>query len=128
MAGYSNDKTYWTSDQGIAVISQWKRDGLTNKDVTEKLGIGMSTLYRWMEDSGKLREALKLNREIANSTLENKAVQMALEGNTAMMIFLLKNRMPSKYAEVSTQNLNMNTEALDELKELSKKLIEDETK
>lgn len=110
MARPSVNKDYWTSPDGIAIISQWRRNGCTHEEIARKIEVTTVTLWRWSDASVELCKALKLNKELADTMLENRAMQMAMEGNTAMMIFLLKNRMSGKYAEKTITDLNVNAE------------------
>lgn len=116
------DYSYWKSDEGIGVIGQWKKNGVTNKEICEKIGINESTLYEWQKTIPSLAENLKYTREIANTTLENKAFEMAMAGNTMMMMFLLKNRMSDKYRDRQELSVESTKEAISEIKNLSETL------
>ena len=100
-------KKYALSDDGLMIITQWRRNGLTQQEICDHLGINKITLYRWAKENETLSNALKMTKEFADTELEKKAYAMALEGNTTMMIFLLKNRMSSKYKDVQGVDMNM---------------------
>lgn len=59
------------------------------KVACNKLGVGVSTYYDWLKEPGfasRLHEA----KQEWESVLHAKAMQLALEGNTTMICFLLK--------------------------------------
>lgn len=117
------DNSYWKSEEGVKIIGMWKKNGLTNKEIADKIGIAEQTLYRWAKENVSLYENLKYTRELSNTELENKAYEMALEGNTTMMIFLLKNRISSKYVERQEVALDgIKKEFIDGVSELIKKM------
>lgn len=38
---------YWLSADGLTLLEGWARDGLTDEQLAEKIGIGVRTLYDW---------------------------------------------------------------------------------
>lgn len=89
----------WLEPDGLILLHGWKRDGLTDEQIAMKMGINVSTLYRWKDDHSEICEALKSGAEVADFQVENALYKAALDGNTTAMIFWLKNRMPRKWRD-----------------------------
>ena len=57
----------WEEEGNLERIIGWFRDGLTDELVaTKKMGIGVSTFYKWKSQSKKLKEAVKKGKEPAD--------------------------------------------------------------
>ena len=111
----------WETPEALIRIGGWAKDGLTNEQIAENMGIDVSTLYRWANRSTEICEALKQNKEIADRNVENalyksargyqyteitrerdetgamvvtKEVVKEVKPNTTAQIFWLKNRLP----------------------------------
>lgn len=52
-------------------IEMWGRDGLLEKDIVKKLGIGQSTFETYKQKYPELREALKKGKEVVDYEVEN---------------------------------------------------------
>lgn len=63
--------TYWLTPDGLLLLSAWARDGLTDKNISEKIGISESTFYDWKNKYSEISEALKKNKAIADIEVEN---------------------------------------------------------
>ena len=50
---------YWLTEDGLTLLTGWARDGLTDEQIAEKMGIAVKTLYEWKKRYGKICEALK---------------------------------------------------------------------
>ena len=37
----------WLTDEGLILIEGWARDGLTDEQIAENMGISRTTLYNW---------------------------------------------------------------------------------
>jgi transcriptional regulator with XRE-family HTH domain len=68
----------WLTEEGLNRLQGWKRNGLTDEQIAEKMGIGSTTLYRWMNDYREIREALKTGKEDADMLVENALFQSAM--------------------------------------------------
>ena len=115
---------YWRTSDGLILLEGWARDGLTDEQLAEKIGIAVSTLYDWKNKFLDISEALKKGKEIVDMEVENALLKRALgysytevmteestEGtkrretvkfippDTTAQIFWLKNRRPDKYRD-----------------------------
>lgn len=59
------------TEENLLRIEAWARDGLTDDDIAEKIGISASTLYEWKKKYPKFSEALKKGKEVADILVEN---------------------------------------------------------
>lgn len=105
----------------LILIEGWARDGLTNKEIAIKLGIGETTFYKIINEHSEVSEVLKKGKEVVDYQVENALLQNALNGNTTAQIFWLKNRKPDKWREKAEVE-NNNQEALEKLDEVLKGL------
>ena len=106
-------------DEKIEVIQGWARDGLTDKQIADKMGIHPSTLYEYKKKYPELSESLKkgknvIDRQVENALLkralgyeytevteengvETKKVTKEVKPDTTAQIFWLKNRKPKEW-------------------------------
>lgn len=52
-------------------IAAWCRDGLTDKEIAERLNIGMDSFYRYKNTYSEFSDTLKETKEIADIKVEN---------------------------------------------------------
>lgn len=89
----------WLEPDGLTLLEGWARDGLTDEQLAQKMGVGTTTLYRWKEEYREIREALKKGKEVVDYRVENALLNNALSGDTTAQIFWLKNRRPDKWRD-----------------------------
>ncbi len=70
-------KEYWTSSDGIAVIAQRMRSGLTIQQLADELQTTKPTIYAWSKDSPELFNALHQSKETADAVVENSLYKLA---------------------------------------------------
>ena len=90
---------YWLEEDGQLLLSAWARDGLTDEQIADNMGIAPSTLYDWKKKFPEISETLKKSKEIADIEVENALHGAALNGNVTAMIFWLKNRRPDRWRD-----------------------------
>ena len=112
----------WIKPENLILIQGWKRDGLTDEEIANNIGISRMTLHRWQErekqkhdETGSKRyicDALKIGKQQANFVIENKLFEKARKGNTTAMIFWLKNNWRDKYndSQLSTEERKLTAE------------------
>jgi len=124
--------TEWLTKEGLTKIEGWARDGLTNEQIAQNIGINVDTLYRWKKKYYEFSEALKRGKEVVDRQVENALLKTALgydyeeetvtnqgavvttkkhaKPNTTAQIFWLKNRKPDVWRdkqEVEQTNRNI---------------------
>lgn len=87
----------WLEPENLLLLQGWKRDGLTDEQIAEKIGITPRTLERWKSKYSQIRQVLKVGKEQANFIIENELFKKAKSGNVTAMIFYLKNNWREKY-------------------------------
>lgn len=126
----------WTKKDAITKLQGWARDGLTDEQLAEKIGITRRTLARWKVDHEEIGEALRKGKEIVDRKVEESLYKRALgyeyeetetiveamadgskkqrikklkrhmPADTTAMIFWLKNRKPNEWRDRYEQNLS----------------------
>lgn len=59
-------------------IEGWARDGLTNKQIAQNVGVAYSTLRDWVKKFPALSESLKKGKEVVDRQVENALLKRAL--------------------------------------------------
>ena len=99
----------------LTLVEGWARDGLTNEQIADNLGIGKTTFYRMIKEHSELLEHLKKGKEVIDYEVENA---------------LLKRALGYKYEEktyesIYNKELDMYTEKL--TKRVTKQVVPDTT-
>lgn len=130
--------TEWITEEGLLKIEGWARDGLTDKQIADNIGIRRPTLYDWKKKYSDISDALKRGKEVIDRQVENALLKRALgyeyvettkeltdlgltvtkqvtkqvAPDTTAQIFWLKNRKPQEWRDKKetevTGNLNVN--------------------
>lgn len=87
----------WLEPENLLLLQGWKRDGLTDEQIAQKIGIAPRTLENWKKQHVQIMQCLKVGKEQANFIIENELFKKAKSGNVTAMIFYLKNNWRDKY-------------------------------
>lgn len=141
----------WVTPERLTLLEGWARSGLTNEQIARNIGVAESTLYNWLRDQPKIKEALKKGKEVIDFEVENALYKSAIgfwaddpDGNPyeyvkpspGAQIFWLKNRKPHMWREKQevqhsgqvNSNVNLSNLSEKELRALAEMEIdEDET-
>ena len=75
---YASKVDYWLSENGLLLLQCWSRDGITQKDIAERIGIKPQNLSKWKEQYPEIEEALSTGKEIVDYKVENALLKSAL--------------------------------------------------
>ena len=113
----------------VETMSAW---GATLKMIAAEMNICERTFRNWREKNPELDAAYKRGREEGSNRLLNTAYKQAMDGNTAVLIFLLKTRLGMSerpVIDMSSAKLNKIIDIIintvkdpDELKEIESKM------
>lgn len=67
----------WLTEDGLLRLQGWARDGLTEVQIAQNIGINVSTLYTWKNKYSEIHDALKGSKEIADRIVENSLYKKA---------------------------------------------------
>ena len=135
----------------LVLIEGWARDGLTDEQISNNLGIHIATFYDYKKKYSEFSESLKKGKEIVDYEVENallkralgyeydeityecgeevKRVRKQVAPDTTAQIFWLKNRKPEQWREKQVIESSNAVEFKNPLEGLStedlKKLIKD---
>lgn len=68
----------WLEPEGLLKLEGWARDGLTDEQIAQKMGITAKTLYEWKKKYGEICESLKKGKEVVDRQVENALLKRAL--------------------------------------------------
>ena len=110
----------WLEDDKLILLEAWARDGLTNEQIANNIGINVKTLYDWKNKHSNISNALKKGKEVVDFEVENALYKSAIGGNVTAQIFWLKNRKPDVWRE--KQELNIKSDPIEDLTPLAELL------
>lgn len=129
---------YWLTPEGLLKIEGWARDGLTDVQIAENMGIRRGTLYDWCKKYSDISDTLKKGKEVVDRQVENALLKRALGykydevtiecgietkrvtkevvPDTTAQIFWLKNRKREVWAD--RQNIELSQPIDDSMREM----------
>ena len=133
----------WLEPEGLLKIEGWARDGLTDEQIADNIGISRSTLNSWKDKYSDISDTLKRGKEVVDRQVENALLKRALGyeymettreyipeldemkttkkvtkqvvPDTTAQIFWLKNRKPDKWSDKQEYEDRTAIEKLDEI-------------
>ena len=68
----------WLEIDNLLLIEAWARNGLTDEQIAQNMGVAYSTLRAWRDKFSALSAALKRGKEIVDVQVENALLKKAL--------------------------------------------------
>ena len=68
----------WLTPEGLLKIEGWARDGLTEEQIAENMGVGYSTLQTYKTKYQDIQDTLKRGKEVVDRQVENALLKRAL--------------------------------------------------
>ena len=68
----------WLEQDKLTLLEGWSRDGLTNEQIANNIGINVKTLYDWKNKESNISNALKKGKEVVDIEVENALLKKAL--------------------------------------------------
>lgn len=144
----------WISEENLLKLGAWARDGLTDKDMANNIGIAQSTFNDWKKKYPEFLETLKKNKEVADIIIENALFKRAtgydtieetieyanedgrrvevkrtskvrhIPADITAQIFWLKNRKTNIWRDKIANEDDQTQKALDDLKDMEIKFVD----
>lgn len=95
------------------------QEGLTDNEIAAKLGIASSTLSCWKNEHPEFSEACRLNKEEADSVVEQSLYQKAIgmkgaNGDVGACRYWLSHRQPAVWREQQETDVIIHTPVTDD--------------
>ena len=68
----------WLETEKLILVEGWARDGLTDVQIAEKIGISKQTFYDWKKKYIDFSDSLKRGKEVVDREVENALLKRAL--------------------------------------------------
>lgn len=115
----------WIGDDKLLTLKGWARDGLTDIEIANNMGISVRTFYNWVKKEVRIMQAIKKGREPLivevedafikecfgywvtetktiekdDGSIETQKTEKYMRPVTASQIFFLKNKKPERWKE-----------------------------
>lgn len=77
--------TEWLQEDKLILLEGWAREGLSDEQIANNMGIATSTFYEWKKKHVEFSEALKKNKEIVDLEVENALLKKSMGYNVPIM-------------------------------------------
>ncbi|BAK94185.1 helix-turn-helix domain-containing protein [Tetragenococcus halophilus] len=68
----------WLTEEGLLQLGAWARDGLTDEQIANNIGVSRSTLDVWKKKYPDISDTLKKNKDVVDIEVENKLFKRAM--------------------------------------------------
>ena len=68
----------WLEPEGLTLLEDWARNGLTDEQIANNIGCACSTLYEWKDKYPEISEALKKGKDVVDAQVESALLRRAI--------------------------------------------------
>ncbi len=68
----------WLTPDGLTRLEQWAREGLTDEQISKKIGVNKTTYYDWLKKYPNISNAIKRGKAPVDIAVENALLKRAL--------------------------------------------------
>ena len=68
----------WLEPDGLLKLEAWARNGLTDEQIANNMGIGTRTLYDYKQKYPQITQSLKRGKEVVDIQVENALLKRAM--------------------------------------------------
>ncbi|MCW6663943.1 helix-turn-helix domain-containing protein [Aerococcaceae bacterium NML190073] len=68
----------WLTKDGLLMLESWARDGLTDEQIANKIGVDRTTFYVWLKKYPDISDAIKKGKAPVDAMVENALLKRAL--------------------------------------------------
>ena len=98
----------WLTEESLIIVEGWARDGLTDKQIAQNMGIGYTTLKDWKKRFPSFLSSLKKGKEVVDRQVENALFKTAIGyhyqeetvTNTGEVVMINKYSKPNTTAQI----------------------------
>ena len=69
---------FWLTEEGLALLSGWAREGLGLSEIANKIGVTTRTLTTWISKYPQIRERVYSSRQVVDARVEEAILKKAL--------------------------------------------------
>lgn len=73
-----NKYELWREESGLTLLRGWAREGVTERELSRRMGVSKSTLRDWKKRFPEIREALEKGGDVVNYEVEAALLRKAL--------------------------------------------------
>ncbi len=73
-----NKYEYWLTADGLNILRACARNGITEQQLADKIGVSRRTISRWKRNHPPIRDALNKGKEIFDNEVEESLFKLAM--------------------------------------------------
>lgn len=71
-------KRWWHGEDGISLITSWRRNGVAMDEIANRIGVSPTTLDRWRQGSEEMDRALTITDDLVDGMVEGSLFKRAM--------------------------------------------------